>query len=916
MVRTCGSCFREYDSPGPCPHCGFDEEKQQAKYPLALRPGTILNGRYIIGKVLGQGGFGVTYMAQDYQTKETVAIKEYLPTDFAGRTTGTCAVQIYSGDRQENFAFGKKLFLDEAETLANFIGNRHIVQVYSYFEENGTAYFAMEYVDGMPLNAYAASKGGRLDVETAARLLMPLMSALDGVHAKGIVHRDIAPDNILVQKDGTAKLIDFGAARYSTGEKSKSLDVVIKHGFAPYEQYTRHGKRGPFTDVYAMGATFYYVLTGKVPPESVDRMSEELLIPPSTLGVKINDAAEDALLKALEVRSADRWQTMGAFRDALDRALFDTQEQQRQREAEARAEEEERKRREAQARLKQEAAERKAHLEKERREHEEAERFERERKAKQAREEAERKARQEQERREREARDRRRAAMADMSDLAAIPVPRATGKLGFGSAVKSVILSAVYGILAGGFAWFALSGIVCNLGVFPGVTTMDDTLLLAPFCMAAMFLYFLWRRFREEKAEAARKQNRMPLTVKRSSAQISCLWPETQTDGRRTAIAVNGRWCVCGELQSGQSVSAPGGEARITMAEICNDNGKKQARLLNETLVDAGGKVLVGSKKHRLVVLVLLLALALGGWYLSSQKGLNTGNLLPHSGQLQQAGQSKQGSLALERQDTVAAGGFHSLVLHKNGKVKAAGNNLFGQCEVSDWKNIVDIAAGYGHSLGLHSDGTVVAAGPDYDSCCDVGDWANITGIAAGWNTSYGLRSDGTVVAAGNNSYGQCNISGWTDIVAVAAGFHHAVGLHRDGTVVAAGDNQYGQCNVSGWTDIVAVAVCPTGSATLGLRRDGTVVGCGLGMRDGLFADWTDIIAVAACSDDYFGLRADGTVCVMEPSQYTPYYGVRDAAQWTNIKAIAAGAEHVLGFRADGTVLALGNNDEGQCSIK
>ncbi len=313
----CGNCFRETQEMNVCPFCGFDMAAAQAKFPLALKAGSILNGRYITGRVLGQGGFGITYLAFDDKTQSYVAIKEYLPSEFASRSTGASYVSVFSENLKENYDYGKQMFLEEAKTLASFRGDEHIVRVSNYFEENRTAYFAMEYVEGEPLDAYMKSHGGILTPEEANALLLPLMEALEQVHARGIVHRDIAPDNIIVQPDGKAKLIDFGAARYSTGEKSKSLDVVIKHGFAPYEQYLRRGRQGPFTDVYAMAATYYYAITGVVPPESVGRLQEDTLVRPGDLGIRIDRQAEEALLRALEVSLPNRFQTMGDFRRAL-----------------------------------------------------------------------------------------------------------------------------------------------------------------------------------------------------------------------------------------------------------------------------------------------------------------------------------------------------------------------------------------------------------------------------------------------------------------------------------------------------------------------------------------------------------------------------------------------------------------------
>ena len=307
-----------------CPCCGTDIEAQREKYPLSLRPGSILNGRYIVGRVLGQGGFGVTYIAWDDRNRERVAVKEFFPYEIAGRSHGSCSVQAFSDNRREYFEQGRSNFLSEAKTLAEFRGNKNIVQVYSYFEENNTAYFVMEYVDGENLKSYVRGHGGRITMEKACELLMPVMAALDAVHAKGIVHRDIAPDNILIGRGETAKLIDFGAARYSTGEKTKSLDIIRKEGFSPKEQYLRRGRQGPFTDVYSLAATIYYAITGKVPPDAISRMEEDELLEPSTLNVKMPGNSEEVLLKALEVDSADRYQTMAEFRNALQAELSGT----------------------------------------------------------------------------------------------------------------------------------------------------------------------------------------------------------------------------------------------------------------------------------------------------------------------------------------------------------------------------------------------------------------------------------------------------------------------------------------------------------------------------------------------------------------------------------------------------------------
>lgn len=325
MEKTlCYHCFREI-SPGDqiCGHCGHNTAEERDKYPHALPYGTVLGGRYITGHVLGQGGFGITYIAQDHRTKELVAIKEFFPDTMVTRNATHSAVP-YSQRHREDFEYGKATFLEEAKTLSQFNGHPNIVGVKSYFEENGTAYFAMEYVEGVNLQSYVNSHGGRLTWQEAESILLPVMDALGAVHAKGIIHRDIKPDNLCINSAGQLKLLDFGSARYSMGEKSRSLDVVLTPGFAPKEQYSRHGRQGAYTDVYALAATMYYAITGRKPPDSIDRTDEDELIPPTTLGVRISDAQEDALLKGLAVSPIDRYQTMGEFRAAIKANSFDT----------------------------------------------------------------------------------------------------------------------------------------------------------------------------------------------------------------------------------------------------------------------------------------------------------------------------------------------------------------------------------------------------------------------------------------------------------------------------------------------------------------------------------------------------------------------------------------------------------------
>ena len=315
--KLCFHCFQEKANPaGVCPHCGFDPAAQ-TQFPMALPMGSILAGRYIVGRVLGQGGFGITYVALDVKQKIRVAVKEYMPETMATRQTGTQQVTAFSGGQSDNFAYGKEQFLEEARTLAKFAGVNGVVSVHTYFEENGTAYFVMEYVEGTSFKRLIKQSGGRVSWSVARSVLIPVIDALDAVHRAGIIHRDVTPDNIYINSEGAVKLLDFGAARYSMGDRSRSLDVVLKAGYAPKEQYVRRGRQGPYTDVYSVAASFYASVTGYLPPESLERMEEDDLVPPSNRGVNLPAEAEAAIEKGLAVRAEDRFQTMGEFKEAL-----------------------------------------------------------------------------------------------------------------------------------------------------------------------------------------------------------------------------------------------------------------------------------------------------------------------------------------------------------------------------------------------------------------------------------------------------------------------------------------------------------------------------------------------------------------------------------------------------------------------
>jgi serine/threonine protein kinase len=313
-TARCPHCFGA-TRVTPCPHCGW--QPGHDNLPPALALGQLLDGRYRIGRVLGHGGFGITYLAWDDNLHLRLAIKEYLPRDCASRAPDGISLAVYPGPAGEQFAYGLDRFLEEARTLAHFDQHPGIVTVKNFFRAHGTGYCVMDYVEGITLRQYLDQQpGGRISIDAALKLLMPVADALRAVHKEGLLHRDIAPDNIYLTQDGRIKLLDFGAARFAAGEHSKSLSIILKPGYAPEEQYRTKGQQGPWTDVYGLAATLYRTITGLVPPEALDRWENDELIPPSKLSISTHPEQEAGLLKGLAVKARHRYQSMAELQEA------------------------------------------------------------------------------------------------------------------------------------------------------------------------------------------------------------------------------------------------------------------------------------------------------------------------------------------------------------------------------------------------------------------------------------------------------------------------------------------------------------------------------------------------------------------------------------------------------------------------
>lgn len=315
--NLCLECMKaEYAPTGICPVCGsrqgFVNQDHQ------LMPSSILNGKYLVGRAIGQGGFGITYVGFDIQHHMKVAIKEFFPSKFATRCRDNHTVTPYTGKETEKFYKEEcDKFYKEAQKLQEFRNVPNVVSVLDYFSENNTAYIVMEFIEGLTLKEYLSNLNMKMQFGDITSLLEPIMKALIEIHKRNVIHRDVSPDNILLSGERII-LVDFGSARVIV--PGKNLTVNIKGGYTPQEQYDEQGSQGPWTDVYALGATIYRAVTGVVPFNSQGRSStNDLLQPPRMLNPEITPEEEAVLLKALAIQPKDRYRKVEEFLDALNK---------------------------------------------------------------------------------------------------------------------------------------------------------------------------------------------------------------------------------------------------------------------------------------------------------------------------------------------------------------------------------------------------------------------------------------------------------------------------------------------------------------------------------------------------------------------------------------------------------------------
>ena len=322
--RLCVNCMRPYEKSQYryCPSCGYDPHSASAQ-PDCITPGTVVAGHYLIGRQIGRGAFGITYIGYDLSRGLRLAIKEYMPKDIAERDENTTVVNTkHLDDPRElhEFDYGRQQVLKEAQLLQKFANVPEVVQVFDCLRANNTVYIAMEYLEGETLKA-RLDRVRTLTIEEAFPIIRMVLQGLKAVHVHNLIHRDVAPDNIFLTEDGQVKLLDFGAARYATLTAEQSDRVILKRGYAPPEQYSHTGPLGPWTDVYAAAATFYQMVSGILLPESTARAINDTLPSLSSLGVSIAPKLEQAVTKALRLHYQERTRSVENFIQELDQGM-------------------------------------------------------------------------------------------------------------------------------------------------------------------------------------------------------------------------------------------------------------------------------------------------------------------------------------------------------------------------------------------------------------------------------------------------------------------------------------------------------------------------------------------------------------------------------------------------------------------
>ena len=681
----------------PCPHCGYDPGAESA-FPYALQPGTILNGKYVVGTVLGQGGFGITYSGWDLALESKVAIKEYFPSAQVSRTQTSGALQWYNTEAGRTARdSGREMFLKEARKMARVSRIPQVVRVLDLFQQNNTAYIVMDFVEGENLKN-RLKKTGPLPWDQARDIFLPAIDAMERVHKAGLVHRDLSPDNLMLTPDGSVRILDLGAAKDLNINTGASSMQVAKGGFSPLEQYIQSGGSGPWTDVYAMAATMYFTFTGVLPLPSVDRLAKDTLRWDLPQLAALPGNVLTALQKAMVISPEARTQSMAEFASQLT-APVTVQPQQPERKVEpdrdkgTEAKAVENKKPEAAPEPKKGPA----------------------------------------------------AKGKDVpGDTAASKEPEHSGGSSGKARKRLPIIAAVLTLLvvAGGIiVWVSgsavssgensanveipgPSGETVSAGVYHTVgLKADGTVVAAGSNRNGQCSISNWK---DIVAVSAGTYHTVGLKTDGTVVAVgSNASGQCNISGWKKIFAVSAGSSHTVGLKADGTVVAVGdktnGQCNVTnwkdIVAISTGSSHTVGLKADGTVVAVGSN---GSRQCDVSSWTDIVAISTGSSHTVGLKADGTVVAVGSNGS-RQCGVSSWTDIV-----AISTGSSHTVGLKADGTVVAVGSNGSRQCDVSSWTDIVAISTGSSHTIGLKADGTVVATGLNAYGQCNVSDWKGI----------------------------------------------------------------------------------------------------------------------------------------------------------------------------------------------
>lgn len=762
MAKLCFGCMRQKAESPVCEHCGFDENKNNLVHQLPI--GTMLQGKYLIGRVLGQGGFGITYIGWDQHLSMPVAIKEYYPQGAVQRNNKwgnevICA----SGEAPELFEKHKEKFLKEARTLAHLAGIPEIVQIRNYFSENGTAYIVMEYVQGITMKTRLKQLGRPMTEAEVLSVMEPVFPALQKVHEQNLIHRDISPDNMMLPTGGGVKLIDFGTVRYTDNSgASKSTEAVLKPGFAPMEQYNTRGNLGAWTDVYALCATVHYLLTGKVPPDVHERMDEGEELVLLRQNPDISRKLIRVLEKGMKIRAAERIQSVAQLQHML---YAEDEEQPAQPSG-----------KQVKAAPKAAASDRKSPV-------------------------------------------KRFLPLVAVLILAAaafvlIPgqkpeeIPQTTVPLMETVPLPEDTRDPREAQYVRAMALLEEGKYEQAIAAFSALEDYRDSRKMAEDSVRGMEYAEAENLLTSGEAFRAAKAFYALGDYRDARQRCFAVW---DTITRRETVSANMHHVVA--LRNDGTVVA----VSINDGEHC-----RVESWTDIVAVSAGRDHTVGLKSDGTVVAVgdnTYGQCDVDGWtdiVAISADWQHTVGLRANGTVVATGNNGADNPNPLNRCNVggwvdivaISTNEHQTMGLCANGTVVTTGSPNWNQANLSGWREIAAIDAANWSAIGLRTDGTAVCSGINDWRQCNVEGWTDLVAVSGGIRHTVGLKSDGTVVAIGSNkdyfdnTCGQCNVEDWTDIVWIETGHNFTLGLKSDGTLVATGQYVNDMHAMFSWSDI------------------------------------------------------------------------------------------------------------------